>query len=152
MGAEGCFSCANNDRFDELPASELVATDEHWRVARAINTALPGWLVLVPRRHVTTLAELTDAEAAGLGLWQIRLSRALHAVTGCVKTYVVQFAEAAGFAHVHFHVVPRPPELPEELRGPRVFGLLGRPEAEHVPAGLADELAGRLRAHLLAQA
>jgi diadenosine tetraphosphate (Ap4A) HIT family hydrolase len=56
---------------------------------------------------VLTIAELTDAEAAGLGTWQVRLSRALHAVTRCAKTYVVQFAEAQRFSHVHFHVIPR---------------------------------------------
>ncbi|MEV0429918.1 hypothetical protein [Micromonospora sp. NPDC050495] len=90
----GCFSCANTARFADLPPRERIAGDEHWRVAHAVGTGLPGWLVLVPRRHVRTIAELTEVEAAGLGSWQVRLSRALHAVTGCAKTYVVQFAEA----------------------------------------------------------
>ena len=30
-------------------------------------TALPGWLVLMPRRHVTAIADLTDDEARALG-------------------------------------------------------------------------------------
>jgi diadenosine tetraphosphate (Ap4A) HIT family hydrolase len=103
-------------------------------VAHAFDTALPGWLVLIPRRHVTAIADLSDAEAAGLGWWQVRLSRALREVTGCQKTYVVQFAEAEGFSHVHFHVLPRPADLPAEHRGPRVFGLLGAAEGERVSA------------------
>ncbi len=65
------------------------------------DTALPGWLVLLPRRHVTAIHELTDAEATTQGTWQVRLSRALHAVTGCIKT----------LAHVHFHVMPRMADL-----------------------------------------
>ena len=117
-------------------------------MAHAVGTALPGWLVLVPRRHVTAIAELTDDEAAGLGAWQVRLSRALHAVTGCAKTYVVQFAEAHGFGHVHFHVVPRMPGMPEELRGPRVFQLLGREAPDSVPPERMDEIAVALRARL----
>jgi diadenosine tetraphosphate (Ap4A) HIT family hydrolase len=143
-----CFTCGENAKVGNLPPREEIAVDPHWRVAHAFNTALPGWLVLVPRRHVTALAELTDDEAARLGGWQVRLSRALRAVTGCAKTYVVQFAEQEGFGHVHFHVIPRMADLPAELRGPRVFGLLGKEEAERVPPETMDALARRLRDHL----
>jgi diadenosine tetraphosphate (Ap4A) HIT family hydrolase len=101
--------------------------------------------VLLPRRHLTNIADLTDAEAAGLGPWQVRLSRALVAVTGCVKVYAAQFAEAAGFGHAHFHLVPRAPELPADLLGPRVFGYLSRPQEEWVTPEQMDELAVALR-------
>ncbi|WNM34808.1 HIT family protein [Streptomyces sp. Li-HN-5-11] len=148
MTALDCYACGKEAEFGELPPRECVAFDEHWRVAHDFNTALPGWLVLLPRRHVTAVHDLSDAEAAALGTWQVRLSRALRAVTGCVKTYVVQFAEAEGFAHVHFHVVPRMADLPPEQRGPGVFGLLRRPEAERVTAGQADRMARALRAEL----
>jgi diadenosine tetraphosphate (Ap4A) HIT family hydrolase len=137
----GCLPCDNDARLESLPPRERVAADQHWRVAHAFGTGLPGWLVLQPRRHVTAVAGLTDAEAAGLGPWQVRLSRALHAVTGCAKTYVAQFAEAEGFAHVHFHVVPRMPGLAEALRGPRVFGLLGQDGEHEVSPGERDRLA-----------
>ncbi|MDR7276573.1 HIT family protein [Catenuloplanes atrovinosus] len=133
---------------DTLPPRELVGADERWRVAHAFDSALPGWLVLVPRRHVESIAELTDAEAAGLGVWQVRLSRALRAVTGCAKTYLVQFAEKEGFAHVHFHVVPRMPDVPEDRRGPRVFGYLGAPEDQRVSVQEQDVIATALRGQL----
>ncbi|MEV4131877.1 HIT family protein [Dactylosporangium sp. NPDC049742] len=142
-----CYSC-RQDGQAAAPQRERIAADEHWRAAHCFDTSLPGWLVLVPRRHVTTVADLTDAEAAGLGLWQVRLSRALTAVTGCVKTYVVQFAEKEGFAHVHFHIVPRMPDQPADRRGPSVFGYLGVPEGERVSERRQDELASALRAHL----
>ncbi|MEO5743215.1 MAG: hypothetical protein ABIQ53_01325 [Terracoccus sp.] len=35
-----------------------------------------------------------------------RLSSALGQVTGCVKTYLMKFSEAEGFAHPHVRVVP----------------------------------------------
>lgn len=145
MGAGGgCVSCADEARLATLPPRDRIAVDDHWRVAHAFGVALPGWLVLLPRRHVTAVADLTDAEAAGLGSWQVRLSRALGTALGCPKTYVAQFAEAEGFAHVHFHVVPRMPDLPPELRGPGVFALLGRPDDEPTPAA-RDTLAAILR-------
>lgn len=143
-----CFVCHNNDHFDQLPPRERIAADPYWRVAHAFNTSLPGWLVLVPRRHVTSIAELTDAEAAALGTWQVRLSRALHDVTGCEKTYVMQFAEQEGFGHVHFHVVPRMPDIPDEHRGPAVFHYLIRPPGQGINDEHRDDLAASLQARL----
>ena len=95
-----CYSCAGNASLEGLPPRERVAVDDFWRVAHAFGSAVPGWLVLLPRRHVLSIAELTGPEAASLGTWQLRISRALHNVLGCEKTYVAQFAEAPGFAHV----------------------------------------------------
>jgi len=88
-----CYSCAREAEFDRLPPRERIAADELWRIAHAIGTAVPGWLVLLPRRHVTSIAALSDPEASSLGTWQVRISRALHVVMGCQKTYVAQFAE-----------------------------------------------------------
>ncbi|MBY8882097.1 HIT family protein [Actinacidiphila acidipaludis] len=145
MTPSDCYACRHEALFDDLPPRERVAHDGLWRVAHDFNTALPGWLVLLPRRHVTAVHDLTDAEAGALGQWQVRLSRALLAVTGCAKTYVVQFAEAEGFAHVHFHIVPRMHDMPLEHRGARVFALLRRPEPERVTPEHADEVALAVR-------
>ncbi len=149
--ATDCYTCAQTAAGRDAPPRERIAADDHWRVAHALNTAVPGWLVLVPRRHVTALAELTDAEADSLGDWQVRLSRALARVLGCQKTYVAQFAEADGFAHVHFHIVPRPPDLARELRGPRIFQLLGVADDAQVGEDEMNRLAAELAAQLARQ-
>lgn len=103
-----------------------------WRVALDFNSSLEGWLVLAPLRHVESLAELTADEATGLGGLLRNASVALEAVTGCLKTYVMLFAEADGFAHLHVHVVARMPDQPADRRGPAVFGHLhdGQPLTE----------------------
>ncbi len=148
MTSPDCYACSKEADFDDLPPRECAVYDQHWRVAHALNTAVPGWLVLLPRRHVAAVHDLTNAEASALGVWQVKLSRALRGVTGCAKTYVVQFAEAEGFAHVHFHIVPRMADLRPEHRGPAIFGLLRRPEQERVSADQADQIAHSLRAQL----
>lgn len=148
MTTPDCYACSKEAEFDDLSPCECVAYDQHWRVAHAFNTAVPGWLVLLPRRHVAAVHDLTDAEASALGMWQVKLSRALRNMTGCVKTYVVQFAEAEGFAHVHFHIVPRMPDLHPEHRGPGIFELLRRPQQERVTTDQADKIAHSLRAQL----
>lgn len=97
--------------------------------------------MVLPRRHVLALADLTPAEADELGPLLVNLSAALRHVTGCVKTYVMQFAEAEGFAHAHIHVVPRAADLPADLRGPAVFSFLGRPESDRVTEDEQDRIA-----------
>ncbi|NEB78340.1 HIT family protein [Streptomyces sp. SID14478] len=146
--ADRCHPCDREAEFALLPPRERIANDAHWRVVHAVDCALLGWLVLLPRRHVTAVHDLTDAEAAALGTWQVRLSRALRDATGCAKTYVVQFAEAEGFGHVHFHVVPRSADLPAAQRGPGVFDFLRAPAREQVTAAAADRFALELRGRL----
>ncbi len=121
---------------------------EHWRVAHAFDSALPGWLVVLPSRHAVAIAELRPEEAAQLGPMLIDVSRALAVVTGCLKTFVLYLAEAEGFAHVHFHVVPRAAGLPDDVRGPRVFSLIGRPVGERVAEDEQDRLALALATQL----
>ena len=142
-----CFSCGINERPD-LPPRERIYVGPGWRVAHAFGTALPGWLVLLPRRHVTALDELTAAEAEELGPLLRAVTRALRETTGCDKTYVALVAETEGFAHAHFHVVPRHGDLDPGLRGPRVFDLLGAGPDRSVPDAAMDEIALRIAAAL----
>jgi hypothetical protein len=61
-----CLSCVQDARAD-LPPRERLHVGPRWRVAHAFGTSLPGWLVMLPRRHVTALDQLTAEEAADLG-------------------------------------------------------------------------------------
>jgi diadenosine tetraphosphate (Ap4A) HIT family hydrolase len=146
-GNSGCRSCARAAWSDQ-PLRERILVTDHWRVAHAFDTSLPGWLVVLPHEHVESLAELSPEAALELGPMLRDLSRALAVVTGCTKAYVMFLAEAEGFAHVHLHVVPRMPDQPAEERGPRIFARLGRPEGEQVPAADMEQLAQRLAAEL----
>ena len=152
--AESCYTCRQDGAIvagsPPVPLAEQISLDVLWRVAHAINVALRGWLVVMPRRHVTSIAELTEAEAAALGPLLHRVSRALHDVVGCAKTYVMQFAEADGFAHAHFHVVPRMPDLPRQHLGPGIFHYLTRPRAEWLSVESQTEVAATLARRLKA--
>ena len=142
-----CRSCATAADPD-LPVREQIVRTEHWRVAHAFDTSLPGWLVVLPHDHVETLSDLSPEAALELGLLLRDLSSALEEVTGCVKAYVLFLAEADGYSHVHLHVVPRMADQPHDERGLRIFSRLGRPEAERVPAEEMAALAGRIAAAL----
>ena len=143
----GCYAC-DQQAAGSLPPREDVVHTEHWRAAHAFNSTLPGWLVLLPTRHVTSFTELSPDAAAELGGLITRLSGALERVTGCVKTYLMQFSEAEGFAHLHLHLVPRGPQHPEEARGPRVFVYLTDDPARSLTETERDTIALALRAEL----
>jgi diadenosine tetraphosphate (Ap4A) HIT family hydrolase len=110
--------------------------------------AIEGWLLLVARRHVTSMADLTEAEAAELGPLLRRVSRALRASVDCAKTYVVEFSEHPDHRHVHVHVIPRSPELPDDQVGPGIFRNLGVDEDRRVPEERMNEIAGMVLKHL----
>lgn len=139
-----CLTCEGTQAAHLTPREAIVWTD-HWRVAHAFDSSLPGWLVVVPTRHVTALDELSSDEMVELGPLLRDLTAALRLVVGSHKTYVMLLAEAAGFAHVHFHVVPRMPNQPHERRGPRVFAYLGQPDGIRVTDNEMDQLAEQLR-------
>ena len=141
----GCYSCDQQLDPSPPPREDVVHT-EHWRVAHAFNSTLAGWVVIVPTRHVLSFTELTPAAADELGGLVLRMSRALEQVTGCVKTYLMQFSEAEGYSHLHLHLVPRLPEHPAEAQGPRVFAYLSADEGEYLPDSRRDEVALALRA------
>ena len=139
-----CFSCRSTATVEAQPVRERIWWDGRWRIAHAIRCALPGWLVVIPGRHVVSLVELSPAEAAALGPLLTAVSRALVEITGCLKVYLALFAELEGFEHLHIHVVPRQAGLAGGLRGPGVFDYLQRPESEWVSAVEMDRIGARL--------
>ncbi|MCE7989723.1 MAG: HIT family protein [Caldilinea sp. CFX5] len=112
------------------------------------NTSLLGWLVLIARRHIASIDEMSEAEAAALGPLLRQVSTARKAVTGCSKTYVVQFAEAPGHPHVHFHVIPRMADLPVERRSTNIFTYLGVPTEEWLSEAQMNEIALKIQPFL----
>lgn len=149
--SSACYACRANEAVHEGPLTEAIFVDSAWRVAHAFNTSLPGWLVLVPRRHVGAVEDLSEPEAAAMGTLIRRCGQALRQTTGCLKTYFMFFAEAEGFSHLHVHIVPRMDWFGPDETGPRVFSLLGLEDAAALSPGEQAEVAARLQAVLSRQ-
>jgi diadenosine tetraphosphate (Ap4A) HIT family hydrolase len=145
-----CMTCELVTRRDAgiAPLWDCIHRTQFWDIVHSYNTALPGWLVIVARRHVEAIHELTTAEAAELGVLMHQVSVALKAVTGCLKTYVIQFAEAAEHPHVHFHIVPRMADQPEDRRSTQIFAYLGVSDAERVSEARMNEIAVKIQPFL----
>lgn len=145
-----CLTCALVARRDAgtAPVWDSIVRTQYWDVVHSYNTSLLGWIVLVIRRHIEAVDEMTEDEAVELGKLMRHVSIILKTETGCTKTYVVQFAEAKEHPHVHFHIIPRMPDQPDEYKGPGIFKRLGVPEAERVDEAAMTALSLRVRQKL----
>jgi diadenosine tetraphosphate (Ap4A) HIT family hydrolase len=146
-----CHTCELISRRDtgEVPLWDSIYRTQFWDVAHAYNTALLGWLVLIARRHIAAIDEMTEEEALEMGKLIRQISIALEEHLGCVKTYVSQFAEAPNHQHVHFHIVPRMIDQPEERKGPEIFKYLGVPEEQRVSEIEMNNLSLQIQRSLL---
>ena len=130
------------------PLWDSIYRTDFFDIAHAFNSALPGWIVVVLSRHASAIDELTIDEASELGVLLRKVSVGLKDIVGCTKTYVMQFAEQPGHNHVHFHVVPRMADLPEENRGANIFNYLGVDDEYQVSENIMNDIAARMQIEL----
>ncbi|MCY4061095.1 MAG: HIT family protein [Chloroflexi bacterium] len=145
-----CLSCQLLQKRDrgEAPPWDSIYRSDYWDLVHAYNTSYIGWLVLIVRRHIEALDEMTFAEAADLGALLREVSQALKVYIGCQKTYVMQFAESDQHPHVHFHIVPRLPDQAPEDIAYRVMRHLGVPLSERCSEDEMNKLALAIRGQL----
>jgi len=87
-----------------------IYEDDYWHVDSVVGPVYwPGFLIVKLKRHCEHLAELTPQEAAAMGPVIQRTCAALTAVLQPAKVYVCSFGD--GVRHIHFWVLPRPPEM-----------------------------------------
>lgn len=73
----------------------------------------PGHTLVVPKEPAETLDALSDESAAAVGRVLPRICRAIREVTGFDDFNILQnngVRAHQAVMHVHFHVIPRPPE------------------------------------------
>lgn len=106
MATEKCLFCriASGD----IPAKK-VYEDDDVVAFQDINPQAPTHVVVIPRKHIPSLDDLNDSDAAAVGTALVRLSqiaRDLHLNTDGYRA-VVNNGEAAGQTvfHIHFHLL-----------------------------------------------
>lgn len=94
---------------DPEPSSVLLQ-DEHGYVRFDGYPVTPGHVLIIPRRHISSLFDLTDDETRGL--WQL-VKETKEAIDARYHpdgyNLGVNVGEAAGqtIGHLHIHVIPR---------------------------------------------
>jgi diadenosine tetraphosphate (Ap4A) HIT family hydrolase len=94
---------------------------------------LIGHLLIVPRRHADTWADLTASEASEIGQVAAALSGPLRTLTRAERIYSAVLGHHS--PHFHLHVFPRYPGTPKE------FWFMAADEWEGSPKGGADQIA-----------
>ncbi|MCP9484835.1 MAG: HIT domain-containing protein [Gaiellaceae bacterium MAG52_C11] len=112
-----CLVCREVAGEVELPGGCLI-DEEHvlaFHVPPSEQYPRPylGHMLLVTRRHAPGFEDLTDAEAAGIGVATATLARALRAAGA---DHVFSSRIGTGVPHLHVHVVPRWPGTPDHVR------------------------------------
>ncbi len=132
-----CATCRANRGEMTTPGGPLF-DDGLWRLEHTFEPIpMVGWLVLKPLRHVEQLADLSAAEAAALGPLLQRIASAMRVILAPSKVYCALYAEAV--AHLHFHLIPRAPDLAAAFRGPDAFKLLSEASRSGRNLGNVDE-------------
>ena len=138
-----CPECEIAARRAEVRGMRAIARGAFVVHPKAEEPAVPGWWVVAPARHVEQVDALTPDEQSSLGPLVAEVSAALRAATPTAKIYVSIYAEV--LAHLHVHVIARPPDLPAEDRGARIFLRAGAADSRAVDAAVAARLSGTAR-------
>jgi diadenosine tetraphosphate (Ap4A) HIT family hydrolase len=144
-----CFTCRSISGERRISPGPTVYDGCYWLIEHAYPCHMKGWLVIVLKRHVEALHELTPEEFTELGQLQALAVKHLRAALDCAKEYIVCFAEKEHFTHIHFHVVARPRDLPVELQGTRIFAMINVAEEEAVPRAEICAFCEELQRHIL---
>jgi len=102
--ADDCLFCRIVRR--EIPAT-LVFEDDHVVAFRDINPQAPTHVVVVPREHVTSLNEATDAAMIGrLSLAAATIAHAAGVAESGYRTVVNTNRDAGQTVfHIHLHLL-----------------------------------------------
>jgi len=89
-------------------SAHVVATDDHTLAFLDVRPVFPGHVLLVPRDHHETLADLPPALVPPLFAAAQRLARAVEAGMEADGTFVaMNNTVSQSVPHLHVHVVPR---------------------------------------------
>ena len=144
-----CVVCQSLQGIKRISPGPFIYEGQYWMVDHAYPTSLKGWLVIVPKKHVEALHELSHAEFRELADIQFRLAQVMQSRASIEKEYMMCFAEAEHFHHVHIHFIAKPKDLPQEAKGPGIFSYLKVDQQSAVPPdeikALSEELKEILR-------
>ena len=111
-GEDVCAMCA---LLGDEPTGGWVVFEREWTACVLPGFEVPGWLVVIARRHVESLADLDDEQQQSLGPVLARLSGGIQSVLGAEKVYLLSFGE--NHPHLHLMLMARMPDLVEAFRG-----------------------------------
>ena len=128
-----CLFCT-----DVRAAGELLAEDERVWIVLHGDWAVRGHAMVVWKKHVENIADLTADEYAHFAAMHHRAERALLAATGAERAVILKLGIAT--PHLHVHIYP----VAAALDRPAVMEIIDARVREPFDAGFVAELRQRL--------
>jgi diadenosine tetraphosphate (Ap4A) HIT family hydrolase len=101
--SKGCLLCRADDADAEFNRIQ-VWQDDLWRLTVSLDSEVPGFAYLEPKRHVPYITDLDGAEAASFGPVLARCAGILREVACADVVYTYIFGD--GIPHLHVHLAP----------------------------------------------
>ena len=141
---DDCIVCRKHNGEGRIAGGAIFENElifiSHVQLWGENKTHYLGHLLVVPKRHVAGLADLSDEEAQAVGLYTSRAAKALLATVDIEHIYTLVMGDHV--PHVHVHVIGRYVGAPRGYWGTKVDEW---PEAPRGDESEIDLLAGRLR-------
>jgi diadenosine tetraphosphate (Ap4A) HIT family hydrolase len=122
-----------------VPGGVIHETDEWW-IDHCVGPLGIGTLIVRPKRHVTRVSELTDAQVAELGPLLRTTARVVDELVRPEQVYVWLFSHAGAVpVHIHYVVQPATREAMDELGeyGPHLTVAMFKRNVSPDPAQMA---------------
>lgn len=139
---DSCLACDLADGMLPLPGGRIHETT-YWLVEHCIGPLGLGTLIVKPRGHVTSVADLTDAETSELGPLLRSSSMVAGEIVDAEQVYNCLWSHAGGSpVHIHYVVQPVTTELLDRYgsHGP-VLQVSMFAEGDMPPADRIDDIA-----------
>lgn len=108
----------------EIPSHRIAEDAEHFAFLD-INPVADGHVLVIPKREVDYIFDLSDDEIASLNVFAKKVAKAIKAAIPCRKVGVTVIGLEV--PHAHIHLVPMNTESDMDFRKPKM-----NPSAEHL--------------------
>lgn len=126
--------------FSRIIAGEIpcykVAEDDNYFAFLDISPLAKGHTLVIPKREVDYIFDLTDEEIAGMQIFAKKVAIAIRKAIPCVK--VGQCVLGLEVPHAHIHLVPMQSEADLRFTNPRVE--LTKDEFEEIAKSIRENL------------
>lgn len=100
----------------EIPSYRVAADDRHYAFLD-INPVAEGHVLVIPRKEVDYIFDLTESEYADLQLFTKRVADAIRRTFDCKKVGMAVLGLEV--PHAHIHLVPLNSESDMDFRAPK---------------------------------
>lgn len=119
----------------EIPSYKVAADDKHYAFLD-INPVAPGHTLVIPRREVDYIFDLSDEEYAELQLFAKRVAEAMKKALPCKRIGVAVMGLEV--PHAHIHLIPLNSEGDMDFRREKLH--LDDKDMADIAASIAKEL------------